>query len=66
MMGEPKMPLKRKGPFVAGQSFDAMKSIAEILGAAKSSIVIVDGYVDDSTLNLCQQAARRHGGGADL
>jgi hypothetical protein len=53
MTAESPIVLNREGLFVAGQSFDAMRSIADILGAAKKTIVIVDGYVGDATLSLC-------------
>jgi hypothetical protein len=53
MTAESPIVLNREGLFVAGQTFDAMRSIAEILASAKTSIVIVDGYVGENTLNLC-------------
>lgn len=59
MTAESPIILNREGLFVAGQTFDAMRSIAEILGSAKKSIAIVDGYVGDNTLNLC--AAKQPG-----
>jgi hypothetical protein len=44
--------LDREGIFTAGQPFDAMLAITSILRAAKTSILVVDGYIDDKTLNL--------------
>lgn len=48
----PPIAVTREGIFFSGQHFDALRRITEILGAAQSSIVIVDGYVDEDVLNL--------------
>lgn len=42
----------REGVFFAGQSFDAVQLIADIVSTAKQSIMIVDNYVNDKVLSL--------------
>lgn len=44
--------IDREGIFTAGQPFDAMLAATNIFKTAKSSIVLVDGYVSERTLNL--------------
>lgn len=46
------MSVTREGVFLAGQHFDALQRIREIVDTARSSIVIVDGYVDAKVLDL--------------
>lgn len=41
-----------KGIFFDGQIFDAYTFVADIVRSAKSSIVLIDNYIDDSTLTL--------------
>lgn len=41
-----------KGIFFEGQIFDAYHFVANIIRNAKSSIVLIDNYIDDSTLTL--------------
>ena len=41
-----------KGIFYNGQVFDAYTFISEIIRSAKSSIVLMDNYVDDTVLTL--------------
>jgi len=41
-----------KGIFFEGQIFDAYKFISDIIRSAKSSIILIDNYVDDSVLIL--------------
>src|SRR3989337_2522275 len=48
----PSMKVTREGVFFAGQYFDALKSVNEILSHSKQSIVIIDGYIDENVLNL--------------
>ena len=42
----------KTGIFFEGQLFDAHKLISEIIGSAKQSIVLIDNYIDCSTLTL--------------
>ena len=50
-IAEQSAPQSAQGAFVpVGNSFDAFAAIARILGAAKSDVLIVDPYMDDSVL----------------
>jgi ORF6N domain-containing protein len=42
----------RQGIFYNGQIFDAYKLVSDIIRTAKSSIVVIDNYIDDTTLGL--------------
>lgn len=42
----------REGVFVAGKLFDAFRRIQKVLATAKKSIVIIDGYVNESILDM--------------
>lgn len=42
----------RQGIFYDGQVFDAYTFIADIIRSAKQSILLIDNYVDDTTLKL--------------
>jgi len=41
-----------KGIFFEGQIFDSHKFFSDIIIEAKSSIILIDNYIDDSVLNL--------------
>ena len=41
-----------EGIFYDGQLFDAYKFVSDIIKTAQKSIVLIDNYVDESTLNL--------------
>jgi len=41
-----------KGVFYNGQIFDAYTFVADIIRSAKSSIILIDNYVDDTVLTL--------------
>lgn len=41
-----------KGIFFEGQIFDAYKFVSEVIRSAKSSIVVIDNYIDESVLTL--------------
>lgn len=41
-----------KGIFFNGQIFDAYKFIADLIRTAKTSIILIDNYIDDSVLTL--------------
>jgi len=42
----------REGAYFAGQQFDAIRQVQEILSLAKQEIVLIDGYIDERTLAL--------------
>jgi len=46
------MTISREGVFFAGQYFDALQKVTEILEQADSQIDVIDGYVDSGVLNL--------------
>jgi hypothetical protein len=48
----PSMKVTREGVFFAGQYFDALLRVNEILSQAKLNIVIIDGYVNENVLNI--------------
>lgn len=48
----PSMTVTREGVFFAGQYFDALQRVREILSNAKQSIAIIDGYINEDVLNL--------------
>lgn len=48
----PAMTVTREGVFFAGQYFDAIQRLKDILAQAKNTIVIIDGYINDDVLNL--------------
>ncbi len=54
---EPPVKLDREGVFFAGQPFDAMRSVSTLVKNAKTSIMLVDGYVDETTLTLMSEKA---------
>jgi phage regulator Rha-like protein len=45
-------PRKKQGVFFDGQIFDAYVFISEIIQDAKNEIVLIDNYIDDSTLTI--------------
>lgn len=48
----PSMTATREGVFFAGQYFDALQLVREILSNARQSIAIIDGYINEDVLNL--------------
>ncbi len=48
----------REGVFLAGQPFDAMRAISKIVQTATKSILIVDGYVGETTLDVCSAKSK--------
>ncbi|MEA3415004.1 MAG: ORF6N domain-containing protein [Thermodesulfobacteriota bacterium] len=42
----------KQGIFYNGQIFDAYKLVADIIRTAKKSIIVIDNYIDDMTLQL--------------
>ncbi|WP_298753351.1 ORF6N domain-containing protein [uncultured Arcobacter sp.] len=49
---ENKNPTQSQGIFYNGQIFDAHNFVSDLIRKAKNSIVLIDNYVDDSTLLL--------------
>jgi hypothetical protein len=47
-----KYELPEKGIFFDGQVFDAYKFVSGLIKSANKSIILIDNYVDDSTLTL--------------
>jgi phosphatidylserine/phosphatidylglycerophosphate/cardiolipin synthase-like enzyme len=48
----PSMRVTREGVFFAGQYFDALREVSELISGAQRSIVLVDGYVSVDTLSV--------------
>lgn len=48
----PPIDLTRQGVYFAGQTFDALFVASKIFGAAKTTIVLIDGYLGAETLSL--------------
>ena len=51
--------IPERGIFFDGQIFDAYTLIADIIRKAKTSIVLIDNYVDDTVLNLFTKRKER-------
>lgn len=51
-ISEDTIALTREGIFFQGQTYDAFRSIRNILRNAEENITIIDGYVDDSILDF--------------
>lgn len=49
---EQKEHLPTQGIFFNGQIFDAYKFVADIIRIAKENIILIDNYIDDTTLQL--------------
>jgi hypothetical protein len=49
---ESKNSIPQQGIFYDGQIFDAWSFISKIIRSAKKSIVLIDGYIDDTVLGL--------------
>ena len=41
-----------KGIFFEGQIFDAYNFVSDLIRSAKSSLILIDNYIDDSVLTL--------------
>ncbi len=48
-------PMQSQGIFCNGQIFDAHNFVSDLIRSAKNSIVIIDNYIDDTTLTLCSK-----------
>ncbi len=48
----------KQGIFYDGQIFDAYKLISDIIRSAKSSIILIDNYTDDSVLKMLTKRAK--------
>jgi hypothetical protein len=44
--------LPQEGIFFDGQVFDARQFVSDIIRNAKHSIILIDNYIDDTTLSL--------------
>jgi len=49
----------KQGVFFDGQIFDAYSFVAKLVRKAKSSIVLIDNYVDDSVLTLLSKRGKK-------
>jgi len=49
---ETKDPIQAQGIFYNGQIFDAHNFVSDLIRSAKSSIVLIDNYINDTTLTL--------------
>ena len=48
----PSMKITREGIFFSGQYFDALQRVGEILESATTRIIIIDGYIDKTVLDM--------------
>lgn len=48
----PSMKVTKEGVYFAGQQFDAMRQVAELVASAKSLIILVDGWIGSETLGV--------------
>ena len=48
----PSMKITREGLFFAGQYFDALREVNELIAQAKTKLVLVDGYISADTLAI--------------
>jgi hypothetical protein len=46
--------ITREGIFFKGQQYDSFKKIRDLLDSAESSIIVIDGYVDESILDILE------------
>ena len=51
-------PIPTQGIFFNGQIFDAYKFASDIMRSAKESIILIDNYVDESTLALLSKRSK--------
>jgi hypothetical protein len=51
--------LPKQGIFFEGQVFDAWKFASDLVRSAKSSIVLIDNYIDDTVLQLFAKRKKR-------
>ncbi|MDP8185127.1 ORF6N domain-containing protein [Phocoenobacter skyensis] len=52
---ESKDHIQQQGSFFNGQIFDAHKFVSDLIRKAQKNIVLIDNYIDDSTLTLFQK-----------
>jgi hypothetical protein len=50
--------LPTQGIFFDGQIFDAYVFFSEIIRKAKNEIILIDNFIDESTLKLCSKRRR--------
>jgi hypothetical protein len=51
----PSLKVTREGIFFAGQYFDALREVTELIAQAKTSIVLIDAYVSSDTLSIVSE-----------
>ena len=52
---ENKNPAPRQGIFYDGKIFDAYIFVTELIKSAKTSIVLIDNYIDETVLHMFKQ-----------
>src|SRR5688572_5290662 len=50
--------VEREGLFIAGQEFDAFRQIGKILSGATRTLSIIDGYIDETVLDLVSRKGK--------
>jgi len=50
--------IKKQGIFFDGQVFDAYKFVSDLIRNAKTSIILIDNYIDDSVLTLFTKVSK--------
>jgi len=55
---EEKSAIPAQGIFYDGQVFDAWKFVSDLVRSAKSSIILIDNYIDDTVLHLFTKRER--------
>ncbi len=48
----PSMKVTREGLFFAGQYFDALRELGELIAQAENSLILIDGYISNDTLKI--------------
>jgi len=48
-----------EGIFYDGQIFDAYRFVSDLIRKAKTSVVLIDNYIDDTVLSLLDKRLRR-------
>jgi phage regulator Rha-like protein len=51
-------PVQKQGIFYDGQVFDARVFVSQLVRSAKSSLVLLDNYVDENALHLCSKKGK--------
>jgi len=56
---ENKETLPKQGIFFNGQIFDAYKFVSDLIRSAKTSIILIDNYIDDTVLTLFMKMKKK-------